>query len=405
VHAADHGGRTPVWAAAESGGTACVRALVREFGADVHTADKNGTTPVWIAACWGRTETVRALVREFGADVHTADKNGATPVWIAAFSNRAETVRALVQEFDAEINTANKNGVTPVLAAVRRPFTKTARALVECGADPWVADEDGWCPLEVAAEAGATGLLLTMLRESAAAHGAARERRLPRREQRIGGDASALRVLAAVAGRAGHAETAAMLERLERHEKVQALVESGADPWTPDEDGWCPLEMAAEAGATGLLWAMLRESAAAHGAARGHRLPRPEQRIGGDASALRVLAAVAGRAGHAETAAMLEWLEGLEKVNPEGLENVNFDYADANDEARRRGFECPVCFEETDNAVALVPCGHRVCRDCWKQTSGRGGSCPMCRVRVLHAAQPESWPPRAPLFARFCVQL
>jgi hypothetical protein len=102
---------------------------------------------------------------------------------------------------------------------------------------------------------------------------------------------------------------------------------------------------------------------------------------------------------------MLEWLEGLEKVNPEGLENVNLDYADANDEARRRVFECPVCFEETDNAVALVPCGHRVCRDCWKQTSGRGGFCPMCRVRVLHAAQQESWPPRAPLFARFCVQL
>jgi hypothetical protein len=273
-----------------------VRALV-VCGADVHTADKKGATPVWAAES-GHTACVQAL-HEFGADVNAADKNGDTPVWIAAFFGRTETVRALVQECCVDVNTANKNGVTPVLVDVKRPFTETVRTLVECGADPWIANEDGWCPLEVAAEAGATGLLWTMLRKSAVEH-----RRLPRREQRM---------------------------------------------------------------------------------------------VCGDASAMHVLAAVAGRAGHAETEAMLEWMEGLESANPE--------YKDANDAARRGGFECPVCLESTGNVFALVPCGHHVCRGCWKQTSRRAGDCPMCRAIVLLAAQQDLWPHKAPLYARFCVRL
>ena len=159
--------------------------------------------------------------------------------------------------------------------------------------------------------------------------------------------------------------------------------------------GWCPLEKAAKAGATDLLLAMLRESASAHGAAPGRRLPPREQRTAGDGSALRVLATVAKHAGNADTAAVLEWLEGLESP-----ENAQLDFAEENKE-KRSNFKCPVC-STTDNAVALGPCGHQVCGNCWSRCSD---SCPMCRKRPWHAVKPESWPSKAKLFARFCVQL
>jgi ankyrin repeat protein len=102
------------------------------------------------------------------------------------------------------VNTADLMGVTPVYAAVKNGHTETVRAMVrECGSDPCIADNDGWCPLEDAAAVGDTGMLWTMLRESAA-----EQCFVPRGEGREA-QASALHAFEAVAGRAGHAKTVA----------------------------------------------------------------------------------------------------------------------------------------------------------------------------------------------------
>jgi hypothetical protein len=69
-----------------------------------------------------------------------------------------------------------------------------------------------------------------------------------------------------------------------------------------------------------MLWTMLRESAASQ-----CFVPRGEGREA-QASALHAFEAVAGRAGHAKTVAMLEWLEELANAEPV--------HKDANDTAR-----------------------------------------------------------------------
>jgi ankyrin repeat protein len=160
----------------------------------------------------------------------------------------------------------------------------------------------------------------------------------------------------------GHTETVWVMVR-----------ECGADPCIADNDGWCPLEDAATEGDTGMLWTMLCERAAAQ-----HFVPRGEGREA-PASMLHTLKAVAGRAGHAKTVAMLEWLEELE--------NTETVYKDANDVARRGGFEFPVCLETTDKPLSLALCRRRVCRGYWKKTNRSSGDCPMCRVSMFHAEQ------------------
>jgi hypothetical protein len=169
------------------------------------------------------------------------------------------------------------------------------------------------------------------------------------------------------------------------------------------------------------VWTLLRECAADP---RGHALSaRPEQniafamalhsRLGRDslASALPpellkdiisacidpsdVLSAVAARAGHADTAALLAWLEALEDAAPA--------HRDAND-AARRSFACPACLGSTDPLV-LVPCGHRVCRGCWSALGDAHAACAQCGVRVLLAGAPGSFPPARRLRSRFCVEV
>ena len=93
----------------------------------------------------------------------------------------------------------------------------------------------------------------------------------------------------------------------------------------------------------------------------------------------------------------LEWLEEL--PDPK--------HAEANAQKRADGFECPVCLEDTQGeAVAFVPCGHRVCPGCWADMRARGvDNCPACRAPIAHGEPQDSWNDRHPLYARFCVEV
>jgi len=196
----------------------------------------------------------------------------------------------------------------------------------------------------------------------------------------------------------------------------------------PDDMGRTRLFHAARGGHTETVWALLRECAAdpvghlpcaalaggpaqrAFGMALHGRLGRdslasalPPELLDAVLAACTdpsdVLSAVAARAGHADTAAMLAWLEGLENAAPA--------YRDANDAARRGAFACPACLGSTDpgEALVLVPCGHRVCRGCWSALGDAHAACAQCGVRVLLAGAPGSFPPARRLRSRFCVEV
>jgi len=208
--------------------------------------------------------------------------------------------------------------------------------------------------------------------------------------------------------------------RLARWQALPLRIPS-PDVNAPDDMGRTRLFHAARGGHTETVWTLLRECAADP---RGHALSaRPEQniafamalhgRLGRDslASALPpellkdiisacrdpsdVLSAVAARAGHADTAALLAWLEALEDAAPAPR--------DANDAARRGA--CPACGGSAGEALELAPCGHRACRGCWSALGDAHAACPQCGVRVLHAGAPGSFPAARPLRSRFCVRV
>lgn len=97
----------------------------------------------------------------------------------------------------------------------------------------------------------------------------------------------------------------------------------------------------------------------------------------------------------ADTMELLAWLEALENAEPV--------HRTANEAAARRcaraATACKKCLDSIHrgNALALVPCGHCVCKGCWSKHGDAHACCPECRQRVLHAVAPETFPPERPL--------
>jgi ankyrin repeat protein len=347
VNARDRWGRTPVWTAASFGHTLCVRALVA-CGADVESADVGGETPLFAAASQGNTETVRALVA-CGADVSAADHRGRTPVWAAAEYDNAETVRALAA-CGADVSAADHGGRTPVWAAAEHGHTETVRALAECGADVSAADHGGWTPFVTAVLNGRTETVRALVRE-------------------FGADAN----------------TAGLLEAAARGGDT-------AMAWTLVREGGAELDRARQ---PRLAFAMARHPRLG-GGSRAAALDEDVLRMVLDAAIAPPASEMAAERGHARTARVLRFLEAQEGAAPV--------HAAAN-AASRAGFECPVCLDSAGEALALVPCGHPVCKGCWARMRRSDRRCPLCREGGVLGVDPETFPQSAPLHARFCVRL
>ena len=349
-------GETAVYVAAENGHTETVRALVLECRADANTPDLDGRTPVFAAAFFGRTETVRALVLICRADANTPDNSGKTPVFIAAMWRRTETVRALVKECAADASTASNDGYTPVTSAARYGHTETVRALVkECGADPNTANahQDGDTPVCLAAYYGHTETVLALVKDCGADPNAANRFR----------------------------NTPVYLAAMERHtETARALVQQcGADPFPA-------LLAAAQHDDTEMIWTLVRECGVD---------PACRNR---DGKTARDLAPPRSRQSRA-----FKLLECMEAWQAPGHDV----YTQNNADKRADGFQCPVCRREAKgDAIAFVPCGHRVCPGCWAGLRARNmHRCPQCRAPIWHGALSKSIPDQHMLFSRFCVEL
>lgn len=347
----DKNGQTPIWIAAQKGMVEIVQMLVLA-GADPHTGDYRGQSPFWIAVSLGDTlghrQTARFLVQDCGANPNSRNQDGETPVWKAASRGYTETVRMLVRDLGADPNTCNNRGKSPV--AVAFPRIETMRVLLqECGANPDTADSEGLTPVMLAAMNGCT-------------------------------------------------------------EIVRVLVEAGVDPDTPDGNGVTPIFHAARYGQDNLVWLLARE----WGVDLTRKQPRlafamgQHQRLGA-ASAVRSLSAdlvhkilnyatpwASQNTGpsYRNSLPLCEWLASIQDAPPA--------YAEHN-AGLLGSFECSMCNHATDQAVALVPCAHRVCRRYWgalqhsQVTRGELPSCPTCQAVVYHTVPQEQFPDQARL--------
>ncbi len=123
---------------------------------------------------------------------------------------------------------------------------------------------------------------------------------------------------------------------------VQTLVHFGVNPNSADIAGCTALHIAAIHDKPAVVWALVLECVVN---------PASLNSDGKKARDLTPPGSIAYKT--------LEWLE--EVPDPK--------YAKANTENRADGFLCPLCRETSGDGIALVPCGHRVCRRCWKNST------------------------------------
>ena len=355
------------------GQTETVRMLVQECGADVTSIaldDDDGYSAgefntVILAAWEGRTETARMLVK-LGADV-AADRRGRTPVWIAASNGHTETVRMLLQECRINVNAVSTHGNTALIVAAKHGHIETVRVLVH----------EFHAALDVQNNAGKTAVLAALCE--------------------------------------GNVETARVL-----------VQECGANASIADNNGVTPIMVAAQYQDGSALWMLTRQCGVPPSERRrqlafgmglharlgnGSVVSRLDPELLG--MILQHLPVLASKSTHlaATNAAktrmkrnvpLLRWMEAIEDRAPE--------HAEAND-TRRKNLEeqpCPVCLEVLEpTAIALVPCGHRMCPVCWETFRARNiRNCPYrCPRKILWGGQQNMFPDQHALYSRFCVEL
>jgi ankyrin repeat protein len=133
VKAANRYGVTPLHLACTNGNPALVEMLLKA-GADPNTALPEGETALMTAARSGNVEAVNALVAH-GADINRKETwRGQTAVMWAAAEGHSDVIRALLAH-GADMHARSNGGFTPLLFAVREGKIGAVKTFLEAGAD------------------------------------------------------------------------------------------------------------------------------------------------------------------------------------------------------------------------------------------------------------------------------
>ncbi len=245
-------GNTALMLAAGKGHTEIAKALL-DGDANPNAKSKDGWTALLDAAVKGHTEIVKALLGG-GANPDAANKDGSTALTWAAKKRHTEIIKILLDgganpdaanKVEEERFSAQKRAMENRIAAMKREkqkrddealmvaanngHTETVKALLGGGANPNVADKDGWTALIVAAGNGHTEIAKALLGGGAS----------PNAAEKDGWTALMW------AANKGHAEVA------------KALLGGGANPNAADKDGVTALIRAANNGHTEIAKALL----------------------------------------------------------------------------------------------------------------------------------------------------
>ena len=182
VNTVNNRGQTALWFACLDGQESFVKILL-DAGADPSLADRHGDSCLH-AAIHGQcsTETIQKIV-DHGTQLNAVNKDGATPLLLACSAAQAEAVRLflnaeadpniayadgdaclhaaiaadcskeIIEEiinYGGEVNALNKRGRTALLLGCFYRQMDSVKVLLEAGADPVIADEEGFSCLHAA---------------------------------------------------------------------------------------------------------------------------------------------------------------------------------------------------------------------------------------------------------------
>jgi ankyrin repeat protein len=226
-------GETPLMEAARRGNLGTVRVLL-SGGANPNAREANGGQNALMWATAQRHPAVTDELVRRGADVHARSKTGFTALMFAAQQGDADSARILLGAGAKVNDVAPKTGLTPLLVASAMGRAKAAALLLDQGADPDAVAASGFTALHYAARRkGAVAIVSALL-----AHGGKPDVRLNQQKPTITPNGVVLQ----------GATPLALAAEINNLEAVEALVDGGADPLIPTEQGTTPLMLAAGAG-------------------------------------------------------------------------------------------------------------------------------------------------------------
>jgi len=233
-------GETPLMEAARRGNLATVRALLANKADPNAKESLGGQNALMWAASQRQSAVVEELIRG-GADIHAGSKNKHTPLMFAAQQNDVETARILLRA-GAKPNHGSGD-MSALIIASAMGHTKMVDLLLDNGADPNVSDWRGYNPLLLVVRDSNYGIDLAQkdsivaIVNSLLKHGANPNLRLKQPKAQtiteISLDGATPLVLAA---------------EVNNVEVVKLLLDAGADPRIPTEQGTTALILAAGAG-------------------------------------------------------------------------------------------------------------------------------------------------------------
>ena len=202
-------------ASAQGKATNVIELLSR--GANVDTRDEDGDAPLIVAADMGHAEVCEILINRGKAKIDIKDDYGFTPLLSAAPCGYVEICKLLLKTGQANVKDTSPNGHTPLLAAAQSGYTELCELLLAYGSN--LEEREPVTQYNALHEAAIRGhhALLQLLLKKADVNTRDRIEFTPLH----------------MASQMGHLAS------------VVSLLQAGADPLLPKNDGALPIHLAA----------------------------------------------------------------------------------------------------------------------------------------------------------------
>lgn len=141
-------GNSALLDAAKKGNLARVQRLVTAETINCRDAQGRNSTPLHLAAGYNNYEVAEYLL-ENGADVNAQDKGGLIPLHNASSYGHLD-IAALLIKHKTVVNATDKWGFTPLHEAAQKGRTQLCALLLAHGADPYMKNQEGQTPIELA---------------------------------------------------------------------------------------------------------------------------------------------------------------------------------------------------------------------------------------------------------------
>ncbi|KAG8281330.1 Poly [ADP-ribose] polymerase tankyrase-2 [Homalodisca vitripennis] len=143
--------------AAKKGNLARVQRLLTVDNINCRDTQGRNSTPLHLAAGYNNVEVAQLLL-ERGADVNAQDKGGLIPLHNASSYGHLD-IAALLIKYNTVVNATDKWGFTPLHEAAQKGRTQLSALLLAHGADPFLKNQEGQAPIDLASAEDVRSLL------------------------------------------------------------------------------------------------------------------------------------------------------------------------------------------------------------------------------------------------------